>query len=129
MGFLADRAPYTPPAQRGSASTSSTIAYRNEFRETLWPQGFASGVALLRDCVRSQRSIGGDLALLLREAHEARDGFQGNHACGRMAGFMYEFDRVLYAIRDAGVSLDLPAFNEYEFSEQLKTGVAPCLEK
>ena len=70
---------------------------------------------MLRDCVRSQRSIGGDLALLLREAEEAQ-GLQHNHACGRMAGFIHELDRVFSAIRDADVSLDLPEFDEFGLS-------------
>ena len=120
VGFLRDAAADDPPPQRGSASAATTIPYRREFHETLFAEGYASGLSLVRDCLTARRSVAADIAMLLKASQEARGGPQSNHAVGRFCGYLAELDRTLTALFAAGVQITAPPIDEFSVAASLK---------
>ena len=124
IGFLSGMSASagSQPPERGSAhgSARDTLpADHSDFRRVLYSPGFVNGMQLGRDCIVKERSAAKDMELLLNELFQARPGPPRNYAEGRLAGFMFEVDAVLDAVR-ANVRITIAPIDREALIEQLE---------
>jgi hypothetical protein len=95
----------------------------------MYPNGYVSGMGLAQSTLLRWGNVAADIALLYREFLEARKGASANYAEGRLSGYLAQMQDVFDALRERGVEVKFPLFDEVELIGRLKyPGVPqPCL--
>jgi hypothetical protein len=119
------------PAQPSSPSRGpvTTGVLSERFKASMYPNGYVSGLGLAQSTVLRWGNVAGDVAMLYREFIQAHKGAASNYAEGRLAGYLAQLQEVFDALRERGVEVKFPIFDEVELIGRLKyPGVPqPCL--